>query len=130
MDNRGPNKSHRADPATCATCGKLAPEKCLRHGGPGKSTSFRGQPKPSAKTPRCVYQALRLLVALEQGAGTATEVSGRAGMPVPQGWMVLKRIVGYGLATKVGQTYALSAAGVAELAGVRQELGITNGGTT
>lgn len=37
-----PGKPHRADPAACETCAKLAPDKCHRHGGPTHSTSYRG----------------------------------------------------------------------------------------
>jgi hypothetical protein len=34
---------HRADPASCKVCARLAPEKCKRHGGASRSTSFRGR---------------------------------------------------------------------------------------
>lgn len=32
----------QASPATCRVCARFAPEKCYRHGGPSRSTAFRG----------------------------------------------------------------------------------------
>lgn len=33
----------KVNPAACQVCARFAPEKCKRHGGPARSTSFSGK---------------------------------------------------------------------------------------
>ena len=51
-------RSHKANPAGCRTCLRFAPEKCFRHGGPSRSTSFRGDGARRRK-----YESARVYVA-------------------------------------------------------------------
>jgi len=46
-------KPKTADPKTCKTCARYAPEKCHRHGGPAHSSSYRGKQSTTPEIKEC-----------------------------------------------------------------------------
>ena len=86
-------RSHRANPAACLTCAKFAPAKCRRHGGPIRSTSYRGQGEAGAFA-IAVREYKRELVceALRASGGHRTRAAEALGIRLSYLWRLMQSL--------------------------------------